>query len=133
MAKQQRLNPADVQRDLERFAAAVKETEKAERAAKDKSRKESDERQQRAAAAQAQQRSLADAQRELQKAVADVRQAKQTGRGRAEADAAWKVAKARVIELETGSAPAWAPKPPPVADVDTVAEPPMEEPAVEGV
>lgn len=40
-----------------------------------------------------------------------VRHAKQVGRGRADADQAWKVAKALVIELETGTPPAWAPKP----------------------
>ena len=43
---------------------------------------------------------------------------KQVGKGRAEADDAWKVAKARVIELETGVAPAWAPKPPPEPEVE---------------
>ena len=47
-----------------------------------------------------------------------VRNAKQVGRGRAEADQAWKVAKALVIELETGTPPAWAPKLPEPAATD---------------
>ena len=47
-----------------------------------------------------------------------VRNAKQVGRGRAEADQAWKVAKALVIELETGTPPAWAPKLPEPATTD---------------
>ncbi len=54
---------------------------------------------------------LATAHRELERAVQSVRAANQIGRGRAEADQAWKVAKALVIELETGTPPAWAPKP----------------------
>lgn len=54
---------------------------------------------------------LATARRELERAVEAVRIAKQVGRGRAEADQVWKVAKALVIELETGTPPAWAPKP----------------------
>ncbi len=55
-----------------------------------------------------------------------VRNAKQVGRGRAEADQAWKVAKALVIELETGAPPAWAPKlpdPPESGEADGSVEP----------
>jgi len=37
-----------------------------------------------------------------------VRTSKSTGKGRADADAAWRSAKARVIELETGAPPPWA-------------------------
>lgn len=88
-----------MQRDLERFAAALKESEQAERTARER------ERSQRAADA-----ALADARRELERAVEGVRTAKRAGRGAAEADAVWRVAKARVIELETGAAPTWAPK-----------------------
>lgn len=112
MAKQ-RLDPAQVQRDLERFAAALKDSEKADKANK-----------QRTAQAGAKVRELGDAQAELQRAVEAVRQAKQSGKGRAEADAAWKLAKARVIELETGQRPSWAP---------AVVEPVADEPAAESV
>lgn len=116
MAKDKRLDPEQVQRDLERFAAALKDSEKADKAAKEKERKARDERDQAVAAATAKANETTDAKRELERAVEGVRRAKASGRGRAEADAAWKVAKARVIELETGTAPSWAPKPEPVAE-----------------
>jgi len=58
--------------------------------------------------------------------VEAVRHAKQVGRGRAEADEAWKGAKALVIELETGTPPAWAPKMPEPADADESVEPTEE-------
>ena len=109
MAKQ-KLDPAQVQRDLERFAAAVKESEKADKAKREKERTAKADNDRQVAAGQAQQRALGDARRALAQAVEAVRQAKQNGKGRAEADAAWKAAKARVIELETGTAPAWAPR-----------------------
>ena len=115
MAKQ-KLDPAQVQRDLERFAAAVKESEKADKAKREKERAAKADSDRQVAAGHAQQRALTDAQRALAHAVEAVRQAKQHGKGRAEADAAWKAAKARVIELETGTAPAWAPRVDPTAD-----------------
>ena len=93
--------PADqVQRDLERFAAALKASEKADKVARER------EREQREADA-----ALTEARRALERAVEGVRAAKRNGRGVAEADATWRAAKARVIELETGEAPTWAPKP----------------------
>jgi hypothetical protein len=96
MAKDKRLDPEQVQRDLERFAAALKDSEKADKAAKEKERKARDERDQAVAAATAKANETTDAKRELERAVEGVRRAKASGRGRAEADAAWKVAK---IEL----------------------------------
>lgn len=48
----------------------------------------------------------------LDRAIAGAKAARAGGRGMAEADAAWKQAKARVIELETGEAPAWGHPPP---------------------
>lgn len=101
----------DVERDLERFAAALKETEQRNRAEQQKKQHAKDESARSAAAAAAHADELAAARRALERAVEAVRQTKQQGRGRPEADAAWKVAKARVIELETGELPAWAPKP----------------------
>ena len=102
------------------FAAALKETEAHREAAAA-----------RKAAAEAEANALRDAKRELDRAIAAVRAAKSNGRGAAEADAAWKVAKARVIELETGSAPAWAPRPAPVVDEPVADEPVADEPASE--
>jgi len=108
------------QTDVERFAAAVEESARADRAAKAKAEQERVDAALRAERAAAHAAALATARRELEKAVEGVRHAKQVGRGRAEADDAWKVSKARVIELETGAPPAWAPKPPPVApDADS--------------
>lgn len=108
MSKGKQLDPAAVQRDLERFSAAVKESERAEREARRRSE-----------AARAQGRVLDDAERELQAAVEAVRVAKRAGKGQAEADTRWRAAKARVIELETGAAPSWAPK---VSEVQTAGE-----------
>ena len=108
----------NVERDLELFAAALKEAEKAEKVAREREQTQRAEAARKAEDAAAHATALATAQRDLKRAVEAVRQAKETGRGRAEADAAWKVAKAKVIELETGTAPAWAPKPPPYASVE---------------
>ena len=51
---------------------------------------------------------VVSAQRELQDAIDGVRAAKRAGRGTVEANARWRAAKARVIELETGAPPSWA-------------------------
>jgi hypothetical protein len=92
----------------ERFLAAVKESDRLDAAKRE-----------RAKAAQAKSNELNEARRALDLAIAEVRRAKESGRGRAEADAAWKVAKARVIELETGDAPSWAPAPAASESVDS--------------
>ena len=52
---------------------------------------------------------LRSARRDLDRAIDAVRRARSERRGEAEADAAWRDAKARVIELETGARPEWAP------------------------
>ncbi len=112
--------------DVERFAAALKESEKADRAAKARQLQERTDAALRAEQAAAKAIALTVARRELERAVDAVRHAKQVGRGRAEADQAWKVAKALVIELETGTPPAWAPKPPEPAQADESVEPTEE-------
>ena len=48
------------------------------------------------------------ARRELEQAIATAREARRTGSGVAAADATWRHAKARLIELETGAPPEWA-------------------------
>jgi len=98
--------------DVERFAAALKDSDKADRAAKARQQQERMDAALRAQHAAAKATALATARRELERAVESVRAAKQAGHGRAEADQVWKVAKALVIELETGAPPAWAPRPP---------------------
>ncbi len=47
----------------------------------------------------------------LQRAIAAVKQRRASGHGVAEADVAYRAAKALVVELETGERPAWAPAP----------------------
>jgi len=112
--------------DVERFAAALKESEKAHRAAKALQQQERTDAARRAEQAAAKATALVVARRELERAVEAVRHAKQVGRGRAEADEAWKGAKALVIELETGTPPPWAPKMPEPADADESVEPTEE-------
>lgn len=95
------------------FAAAVKETEARDSVRREKERTDRAAAEQREAERRAHEDALATARRDLDKAIAAVRAAKRDGRSTVEADAVWKAAKARVIELETGALPAWAP---PVAD-----------------
>ena len=62
-------------------------------------------------AAQAEQEhaaALESAQRDLEQAILAARGARRRGAGIGPADEAWRRAKARLIELETGSPPAWA-------------------------
>lgn len=51
---------------------------------------------------------LEAARRELEVAIGDARQARRAGSGIAATDEAWRHAKARFIELETGAPPEWA-------------------------
>ena len=112
---------AQVQTDVERFAAALKESANADRAAREREREARAEVARKADEAAAHEKALLAAGRDLKRAVEAVRQAKQTGKGGADADDAWKVAKARSIELETGVAPRWAPKAGPQPEDDTQA------------
>ena len=94
--------------DLERFNAALKASEeraRAERAQQEQRRGEARRREQEANASAS---ALVEARRRLEQAVSAVRAANRTGTGKAEADLAWRRAKAEVIRLETGEAPAWA-------------------------
>lgn len=96
---------------VKRFAAAVRESEARER---DRRRREQRAREDAAAAARRAAEHAAAveaAERELRAAIEDVRAAKRNKRGTAEADGRWKLAKARVIELQTGAPPAWADTP----------------------
>ena len=112
---------AQVQTDVERFAAALKESANADRAAREREREARSEVVRRAEEAAAHEEALLAAARDLKRAVEAVRLAKQTGKGRSDADDVWKVAKARSIELETGVAPSWAPKAAPQPEADTQA------------
>jgi hypothetical protein len=102
----------------ELFAAALKESEARDKVQREKERQAKDAADRKAAEQRAHADSLTAARRELDRAIQAVRDAKRDGRSTVEADARWKAAKARVIELETGEAPAWAPPAPAADDVD---------------
>ena len=51
------------------------------------------------------------ARRELERAIAAVKRSRGSGTGATQADAAYRAAKAEVVELETGERPPWAPAP----------------------
>ena len=98
--------------DVERFAQSVREHEEADRRAKQAEidRKAEEERVRLEAIEQAAR--LERAQAAHQRAVEQVKEAQRTGKGAAAADLAWREAKADLIELETGTRPAWAARPP---------------------
>jgi hypothetical protein len=97
--------------DAERFAQALRDSEEADRRAKQEARdrKEQAERLRRESAERAARLEQARAAHHL--AVEQVKEAKRTGKGAAAADEAWKQAKATLVELETGQRPAWAKQP----------------------
>jgi hypothetical protein len=80
------------------FAAALRETERRERAELDRARAE-----------QAHASAVEAARRDVEQAVEAIRSAKRAGKSTVAADGAWRAAKAHLIELETGTAPTWAP------------------------
>lgn len=100
--------PAPPLSDVERFAQAVRESEAAERRAKEDARQRKAEAERLAQEAAEHAAKLQRARAAHQRAVELVREAKRTGKGTVEADLAWKQAKAELIELETGQPPAWA-------------------------
>ena len=97
--------------DAERFAQSLRDSEEADRRAKQAvvDRKADAERRKIEAAEQADR--LKRAQAAHQRAVELVKDATRTGKGAAAADLAWREAKAELLELETGKRPAWAARP----------------------
>lgn len=108
----------------ERFAAALKESEQREQLARKREREAKAEANLRRVEAAARANELTKARRDLEKAIEAVRAARRAGKGAAAADEVWKSAKARVIELETGDRPGWAPTP----AIDTAATVPEDMP-----
>jgi len=113
----------------ELFAAALKESEARDKVQREKDRQATDAADRKVAEQRAHADALTSARRELDRAIQAVRDAKRDGRSTVEADARWKAAKAKVIELETGEAPAWAPPPPVVDEPDAGAEAPAADDA----
>ena len=107
--------------DVERFAQSLRDSEEADRKAKQAAidRKAEAERLKTEAAEHAAR--LQRAQAAHQRAVELVKEAKRTGKGAAAADIAWREAKAELLELETGKRPAWAARPVEPAEPDDTA------------
>ena len=97
--------------DAERFAQSLRDSEEADRRARQAviDRKADAERRKIEAVEQADR--LKRAQAAHQRAVELVKEATRTGKGAAAADLAWREAKAELLELETGKRPAWAARP----------------------
>jgi hypothetical protein len=97
--------------DAERFAQSLRDSEEADRRAKQAAidRKAEKERVRLEAVERAAR--LERAQAAHQRAVELVKEANRTGKGAAAADVAWREAKAELMELETGKRPAWAARP----------------------
>jgi len=92
-----------------RFGRALKEAKAQERAEQIRIQAEREEQKRLAKLAAEHAARLAKARKRLDQAIADVKTARSTGRRKAEADEAYRVAKAAVVELETGERPDWAP------------------------
>ena len=92
---------------LVRFSRAVKESDakERERVRQEQTRKREEAERRKRAAEHA--KAVEQARRQLDRAIAAAKDARSSGNGVAEADEAWKQAKARLIELETGEAPDW--------------------------
>lgn len=103
--------PAQPLSDAARFAQSLRDSEEADRLAKQAAidRKAEAERQRIEAAERADR--LKRAQAAHQRSVEMVKEATRTGKGAAVADLAWREAKAELLEIETGKRPAWAAKP----------------------
>jgi len=109
--------------DVERFAQSLRDSEEADRRAKQAAIDRKDEQERLKVEAAEQSARLQRAQAAHQRAVELVKEAKRTGKGAAGADVAWREAKAELLELETGKRPAWAARPAetpePVSDEET--------------
>ncbi len=112
--------------DVERFAQSVRDSEEADRRAKQATidRKAEAERLKLEAIEKAER--LKRAQTAHQRAVELVKDATRTGKGAVAADVAWRQAKAELLELETGKRPAWAASPAEALNADIEAGPAPE-------
>lgn len=94
---------------VSRFGVMLRESAERERAEQERKAQRKRDAAAEAKAARARADALLNAQRHLDQAIERVKAAKARRSGVAEADAEWRDAKAKVIELETGAAPEWAP------------------------
>lgn len=103
--KSPKLEPRD---PIEQFAAMLRESAERERAERDRLRLERKQAGDAVRAAAEHAAALDAARRELEHAIRQARAARRAGSGVAAGDAAWRQAKIRLIELETGAPPEWA-------------------------
>lgn len=101
-------SPPEQQDPVSRFGALIRESAERERAEEERRQDARQQAREAARAAEERAEALKHARRELERAIAHGREARRQRAGVAEADAAWRQAKAKVIELETGAAPDWA-------------------------
>ena len=101
-------SPKKTQDPVAQFAAILRASAEREQAERDRLRLEQQEARDAELAAAEHAAALDGARRELEQAIGSVREARRAGSGVAAADEAWRHAKARVIELETGAPPEWA-------------------------
>lgn len=92
-----------------RFGRALKEAKAKERAEQIRIQEEREEQKRLSKLAAEHAAKLKRAKARLDQAIADVKRARSAGSGKAEADETYRVAKAVVVELETGQRPDWAP------------------------
>ena len=96
------------QAPVEQFATLLRESAERERAAQDRIRLERQRARDAADSAAGSRRCAGCGSPQLEDAIRDAREARRAGSGVAAADEAWRQAKARLIELETGAPPYWA-------------------------
>jgi hypothetical protein len=110
MPRRRRPKPAtpEPQDPIEQFAASLRESAAREQARRERARLDQQRAREAATAAADHAAALDAARRELDQAINGARAARRAGAGVAAADAAWRRAKARVIELESGAPPEWA-------------------------
>jgi hypothetical protein len=107
MPARKRHRKAEEHRDpIVRFAEALKRTELREQKERDRQAEEKEAAKRAAIHAE----HVRLARIELEEAIAKVKQARVDRRGIDDADRIWQIAKAKVIELETGAPPPWAAK-----------------------
>ena len=106
---------------MERFAQSLRDSEEADRKAKqDAIDRKAEEARLKLEAEELSCAASSELGPRHQHAVELVKEAKRTGKGAAAADIAWREAKAELLELETGKRPAWAVRPaPPAEPADT--------------
>jgi hypothetical protein len=100
--------PPELPDPIHRFAAILRESAESERAEIERARFEREEATNAARTAAEHAAAIVAARRDLERAIEGMREARRARSGVEAADAAWRVAKARLIELETGEPPTWA-------------------------